>query len=45
MAEDHILDLKEKVDTQLNLRRYEYHEYLPVSGTNLNAAGEIRIYE
>ena len=43
MNDDHILRIKEAFDTDESIRRYEHIEYQPVTGTNLNTTGEIRI--
>ena len=43
MNDEHILQIKEKFDTDVSIRRYEYLEYLPITGTSYNTAGEIRI--
>ena len=43
MNNDHILKIKETFDTDESIRRYEYIEYLPITGTSLNTLGEIRI--
>ena len=38
-----ILNFKEKPLTDETIEEYEYHEYEPITGTNLNNPGEIRI--
>jgi len=38
-----ILNLEEKPITDEMIEEYEYHEYEPITGTNLNNPGEIRI--
>ena len=43
MNDHHILQMKEGFDTDESIRRYEYNEYTPITGTNLNTTGEIRI--
>ena len=43
MNDEHILHIKEAYDTDESIRRYEHIEYQPVTGTNLNTTGEIRI--
>ena len=43
MNDEHILRIKEPFDTDESIRRYEYIEYQPVTGTSLNTTGEIRV--
>ena len=43
MNDEHILRIKEPFDTDESIRRYEHLEYRPITGTNLNTTGEIRI--
>ena len=43
MNDEHILHIKEAFDTDESIRRYEHLQYQPVTGTNLNTTGEIRI--
>ena len=43
MDDEHILQLRESFQTDESIRRYEYQEYQPITGANINAAGEIRI--
>jgi len=38
-----ILNFEEKPITDETIEEYEYHEYEPITGTNLNNPGEIRI--
>ena len=38
-----ILKLTETTIINENLDEYEYHEYDPITGTNLNNGGDIRI--
>ena len=43
MNDEHILRIKEPLERDESIRRYEYNEYLPITGTSLNTNGEIRI--
>ena len=43
MNDEHILQIKESFNTDESIRRYEYIEYQPITGTSLNTTGEIRI--
>ena len=43
MNDEHILRIKESFDTDESIRRYIHNEYLPITGTNYNTPGEIRI--
>ena len=43
MNDEHILRIKEPFDTDESIRRYEYIEYQPITGTSLNTTGEIRV--
>ena len=43
MNDEHILRIKESFDTDESIRRYVHNEYLPITGTNYNTPGEIRI--
>ena len=43
MADEQILQLKEKYTEDESIRSYEYVEYQPVTGSQLNTPGEIRI--
>ena len=38
-----ILNITEKPEIDQSIERYEYHSYEPVTGTDLNWSGEIRI--
>jgi len=38
-----ILNITEKPDIDQSIEEYEYHSYEPVTGTDLNRPGEIRI--
>jgi len=38
-----ILSITEKPEIDESIERYEYHSYEPITGTNLNTPGEIRI--
>ena len=38
-----ILNITEKTQIDETVEEYEYHSYDPISGTNLNNPGEIRI--
>lgn len=41
--DEKIFDIKESLRYDESIEKYEYHEYTPVTGTNLNHTGEIRI--
>ena len=41
---DSILDFQEKYTTSDTIKSYEYNEYQPTSGSNLNIPGNITIY-
>ena len=43
MNDEHILRIKESFDTDESIRRYEYLEYQPITGTSLNTTGEVRV--
>ena len=43
MIDEHILQIKENFGVDESIRRCEYHEYLPITGSSLNTSGEIRI--
>ena len=43
MADEHILQLKNQYSEDDSIRSYEVHEYQPITGTQLNKPGEIRI--
>ena len=43
MADDHILQLKNQYSEDDSIRSYEYYEYQPITGTQYNNSGEIRI--
>ena len=43
MNDEQILRIKEPFDTDESIRRYEYIEYHPITGTSLNTTGEIRV--
>ena len=43
MNDEHILRIKESFGTDESIRRYEYLEYQPITGTSLNTTGEIRV--
>ena len=43
MADEQILKLKEKFTEDESIRSYECYEYQPITGTQLNNSGEIRI--
>ena len=43
MADDHILQLKNQYSEDDSIRSYEFLEYQPITGTQLNNSGEIRI--
>ena len=38
-----VLELHETNATDENIKSYEYDEYLPITGTQLNSAGQITI--
>ena len=38
-----ILNIKEQYEEDDSIRSYQYYQYSPITGTNLNASGEIRI--
>ena len=38
-----ILNISEKPEIDKSIEEYEFHSYEPITGTNLNAPGEIRI--
>jgi len=38
-----ILNITQKPEIDESIERYEYHSYEPITGTNLNQPGEIRI--
>jgi len=38
-----ILDISEKPETDESIEKYEYHSYKPITGTDLDRPGEIRI--
>jgi len=38
-----ILNITEKPETDESIEKYEYHSYEPITGTDLNIPGEIRI--
>jgi len=40
---DNILNITEKIQIDETVEEYEYHSYEPITGTNLNNPGEIRI--
>ena len=44
MADASILDIKEKFIEGDDIKSYEYNEYLPMSGSNLNIPGTITIH-
>ncbi len=43
MATEKIFNIKDKIDEDESISSFEYHEYTPQSGINLNNQGEIRI--
>ena len=43
MITSQILNFAEKPIIDESIQEYEYHEYLPLAGANLNIAGEINI--
>ena len=43
MIGESILELHETNDTDESIKSYEYDEYLPITGTQLNNAGQITI--
>jgi len=38
-----ILQITEKPETNESIEKYEYHSYEPITGTDFNRPGEIRI--
>jgi len=38
-----ILNITEKPEIDQSIEEYEYHSYEPITGTDLNIPGEIRI--
>jgi len=38
-----MLKINEKPETDEPIEKYEYHSYEPITGTDLNRPGEIRI--
>ena len=40
---DNVLNITEKTQTDETVEEYEYYSYEPITGTNLNNPGEIRI--
>ncbi len=43
MATEQIFNIKEKIIEDESISSYEFHEYTPQTGVNLNNQGEIRI--
>ena len=43
MIDEHILQIQESFESDEAIKRYEFNEYAPQTGTNLNSPGEIRI--
>ena len=43
MIDSHILDITEGHDEDDSIRSCQYHQYSPITGTQLNQPGEIRI--
>ena len=43
MIEESILELHETNATDESIKSYEYHEYQPITSTQLNSAGQITI--
>ena len=45
MIAESILELHETNATDESIKSYEYNEYQPITGTQLNSAGQITIIE
>ena len=43
MIDSHILDITEGHEEDESIRSCQYHQYSPITGTQLNQPGEIRI--
>ena len=43
MNDSHILNIKETHDEDESIRSYQYYQYTPITGTQLNNSSEIRI--